>query len=298
MSWLSKPKPSAVPAEVAEERATLQNPGLPDTDLTQIGHMLFVNCGLTWVIHGPGSFEDCFREVASSAPIFHSTQVRPNGFANLNGRSDSLWIGFEGPNGSALAYYCFPECDSGFVLDKLVLPLKELGTDWSLDMVTVNAQAPISLAERLIGARAVSPWSIAPLAHLAPKEVPAAQIPELLKSRLQDDGWEKLNDSLFRIVVAVEDDRTQILYFSVFNNDKFALLSPVGDSVNNALPALLQGREFDSFKLEMIEGTIYLADSMPSGPPSPSISEIRGRSVALAAYADRIEGDLSVEDRY
>jgi hypothetical protein len=147
----------------------LRDPGLPDSDLNQIGYSLFTACGLTLMLFGPGSLEDCFAAVSKAAPVFLDTRALGTGVGTLGNRDDGYWMGYEGPLGAAVAYFCLLECDLHYVRINIMDPLKDIGGIWAFDLGSVGAEVPSEAWAILAEARAVPVWAINALGSIGPE---------------------------------------------------------------------------------------------------------------------------------
>jgi hypothetical protein len=284
--------------DAASGSATLADPGYPDGSLTQITYGLLKACGLSYVVSGAGALDDLFDALRSIAPVFNTTQVKSSGIANLGGRSDSAWIGVEGPNGSAIIYYVFPDADSGFVLDKIGMLLPELSDPWDWGIATVDASVPLASLNILQTSKAVEAWNIRGLEALAPATPANTPMPASLAAALEAEGWDVIEGAVYKSVVPGEDARTQLLFLSVWDREHIGLMSPVADSPDGSIPDILRGRDFGDYRLDVMGDMVMLVDLLPYGPPAPSLDTVHSRGLALGKYADQVEAALSIEDVY
>lgn len=277
---------------------TLPDPGFPDGDLTQLGYKLFEACGLTYVSYGPIGIEDHVRLLVDHAPAFSTTVASLSGSGTLGGRDDSAWIGFAGPEGSVVAYFAFPDADSGFLLEKVGDPIATMPEPLKWNLATVGAQVPTGVAKIFASGKAVPIWDLPGFADTRPAGKGSVQIPALLASRLNELGWNEIGENLFKGVVSTTPDRSQVLFFTSYNSDSFALMSPVSESLDGTVPEFLRGHSFGTYKLDVVAELVMLCDLLSAGPPSPAVEAIMDAGMALANFADRLEGDLSMEDKF
>jgi hypothetical protein len=285
---------------ISGESITLPDPGYPENDLTQVGYKFLHACGMTLLFWNRTTLADCFTKISATAPDFLDSQVLPNGVGKLRGRDDSAWLAYEGPDGALVAFFCFPDMDSMFMLRNIMQPLEKLPSPWSSSIGTVNANVPTEVAAILKTARAVPAWELPGLEHAKPDSAAAPTFPALLRDRLIDSGWELLagDGDIFRAVVNTDVGRTQLLFFGRISTDHFGIMSPIAQSPDGTVPPSIRGLQFDGYEIDTIAGMVVLVDRLPAGPPSPPLEEINTRGVKLASYADRVEADLSTEDTY
>jgi tetratricopeptide (TPR) repeat protein len=154
-------------AMVDDVSGDMENPGLPDQDLTQAAYSMMQTLEVTWLVYGPDSLAECFRAVSAVAPVFLQTQGVGLGVGSIGGRTDSFWLGFQGRHGSVLAYFCNSASwvqDHPFLLDEVVRPLGNLPDSWHWGRAVVG-NMPSAAADILTGSRAVPVWDISGLEH-------------------------------------------------------------------------------------------------------------------------------------
>ena len=297
MAWFSNNKDRA--NEHSQEQSVfLNDPGLPDSDLTQLGYQLFKDCGCTYIVFGKSNISDCFNALSSVAPVFLNTKVTNIGLGIINGQENSGWVGFESNEGSVIAYFVFPEDDSDFSITQIAMRLKNLPTLWQFKIGTVNASVPFEVARIMCNAKAVPVWDMPGFDSYRPVDSSMTTFPDLLRQQILDTGATLINENLFRVTLGITDTRTQVLLLSAWTNNSFAFLSPIADSLDGSIPESLRGRDFGKYTLDVVENRVYLVDFLPAGPPSPTMQEIMDCGLNLAHFADKIESEISLEDNY
>lgn len=280
------------------ENVTLADPGYPATDLTEIGYQLIYNCGFTIFVYGQGTAADCFATVKAAAPSFQTTRALPSGLANLGGRDDSCFLFFEGDRGALLAYSIFPNGDSHFSTTAVLQPFDRLPKSWVRGIGTVNAVVPPEVASIFATARAVAIWDIPGLEQLHPNPASRQPLPEPFLQRLSADGWERTDNDIFKATVSTKDGRSQLVFLAQWNPSTLAIFSPIADSPDGTIPQRLRGNTFDGYDLDVLADMVVLVNKIPFGIPTPEIDVLRAEAITLATYADRVEADLSSEDKY
>ena len=108
----------------------LNDPGLPERDLTQITHRMLTDCGLTYVAYGPGPVADLYAEFRRVAPALSRCVPEPVGYATFRDSDEIALLGLESDRGSAIAVLLFPGADVEFAMKHLHEPLKSLASPW------------------------------------------------------------------------------------------------------------------------------------------------------------------------
>lgn len=274
---------------------TLADPGHPESDLRHHTYRLFDACGLTWVFHSRGPVNDLFASLRTVAPLFNQASSLPVGLGSF-GVGGLMWSAFEGPHGSAIAIFCFPDADSGLLLDHLIFPMEKKATHVERSMVSVGGNTDARVHEIISSATVVSPWELEGMRHLRPPSNDSAPFPGLLGSALEGAGWQRLDEDLFKSVAPGSPGRTQLVFFARHSVGFFAAMSPVASSPDGTVPAPLQGLTFGSYELDVLGDLALLIAKIPAGPPSPTLDDIHATCLELAVYADRVEADLGLED--
>jgi hypothetical protein len=137
---------------------------------------LSVSFDMTIAVHGPGSPDECFAQVARVAPAFTRSMAVEHGLGYINGDLTFPWSMVTGPAGSALLFFGHPDADSEWSFDHVLLPLlRELRSPWEAsvramdDLWTPEAAAVIDRARE-----ALPLWKLEALAHTRPRGTTAA----------------------------------------------------------------------------------------------------------------------------
>lgn len=146
----------------------LIDPGLSDNDLTQRVYGLITNCGLTFYAYGPGSVEELFDQVAHAVPDCLKSEAHRFGLGLLFGNNRMPWVMLHGDEGSAVAFFVFPESDTDYYAKHVSEPLDNLQSPWRSTLGTSTGDAKESLAKVINSARAVPIWDISAFAHTRP----------------------------------------------------------------------------------------------------------------------------------
>lgn len=141
-----------------------QNPELPVSELTRSGLRLLNEGTLAYLTYGPGSVRDCYRALSNVAPVFRSTQAAESGIGLIGGRTNAPWLGFEGNEGSVIAYFVSAKGDPKWDVDNILMRLTNLPGPWHSDICTAGS-LPASAAHILQSARAVPVWEIVDFEH-------------------------------------------------------------------------------------------------------------------------------------
>ena len=80
--------------------------------LRQVVSDLSVSFDMTIAVHGPGSPDECFAQVARVAPAFTRSMAVEHGLGYINGDLDRPRSMVTGPAGSALLFFGHPDADS------------------------------------------------------------------------------------------------------------------------------------------------------------------------------------------
>jgi hypothetical protein len=268
----------------------LPDPGRPENDLTQLGYQMFTACGLTVLSWGGVSLEQHMQLLVERAPVFGGTVVNPAGAGSLRGRDDGLWVGFEGPRGSVIAYFAIHRGDGGdfsdFVLNNVMNPVAELPHPLKWGIGTVGAKVPAGVAQILASALAVPLWELPPFTGQRPADQ-SLDLPKNLELGLIALGWQRIGDNGFRYDVALNRGGTQAVFFSPYNADSFAVVAPLDNSTNGAIPEALSGRSFGRYTLEGIADMVVLSERFAAGPPAPDPHAITAAGQAITLYAEQ-----------
>ncbi len=219
----------------------LQDPGGAETDLPQLAYGLLKACGLTIMSFGQIPLAQLTGLLLQFAPAFRSTEVRGAGVGFLGGEDGKLWMGFEGPHGSLIAYCGI--VDGDFTQSEVLKPVSSmpLPAQWGLGVI--GAQVPAAAARILAAARPVPLWDLQPFANQRPADQ-GAKMPPGLRAGLQSRGWQALGDNGFKLDVPLRRGGTQAVYFSPYDAETFAVIAPLDNSINGAIPEALRGRSF------------------------------------------------------
>lgn len=202
----------------------LPDPGLDDEDLAQLGYNLMKACGLTILAFGQYPLEQLVGLLLQHAPAFGNTEVRPAGIGSIAGHDDKLWMGFEGPYGSLIAFFAVGGGD--FVQEEVLRPVSSMVPQVQWGLGILGAQVPAPAAQILAGARPVRLWELQPFADQRPAGS-GVQLPPGLAAGLHARGWEAVSDNGFRLVVALRRGGTQAVIFTPFDAESFAVVAPL-----------------------------------------------------------------------
>lgn len=286
-------------AAADQAQVALRDPGLPQNDLRQMVHTCFQSVGLSLVVYGRGSVDECYDAIrAVASTIAHST-AHPNGLGYFAGQESLLMSALTSGDGSAIAVFALPGIDSNFMTDHLMMPIRGIRAPWAWALGISDGLIDSSAAGIIDGSQAVPIWNIRDLSHLEPVRTPTAQIPPLMHQGLVEAGWEKLEGALYKVVLTTTTaGRSQVVLFGQNTSTHFALSSPIAESPDGTLPPVLRGKSFGDYGVMLAGGLVLLVKSIPAGPPSPRLSDLAADAMALADFADRVEADLSKNDDF
>jgi hypothetical protein len=171
------PRAPARPRSVSHhDRPSPPDVGGAHGHLRQVVADLSVSFDMTIAVHGPGSPDECFAQVARVAPAFTRSMAVEHGLGYINGDLTFPWSMVTGPAGSALLFFGHPDADSEWSFDHVLLPLlRELRSPWEAsvramdDLWTPEAAAVIDRARE-----ALPLWKLEALAHTRPRGTTAA----------------------------------------------------------------------------------------------------------------------------
>jgi hypothetical protein len=171
------PRAPARPRSVSHhDRPSPPDVGGAHGHLRQVVADLSVSFDMTIAVHGPGSPDECFAQVARVAPAFTRSMAVEHGLGYINGDLTFPWSMVAGPAGSALLFFGHPDADSEWSFDHVLLPLlRELRSPWEAsvramdDLWTPEAAAVIDRARE-----ALPLWKLEALAHTRPRGTTAA----------------------------------------------------------------------------------------------------------------------------
>lgn len=241
-----------------EATAVLPDPGLPEHDLTQLAYQGFKACGLTILSYGNVSLEQHTQLALNHVPALRNSEVKPIGGAFLAGRDD-LWIGFEGPRGSVIAYFVLGGSDGDFIHDSILKPMSALPPPVQWGLGTLGASVPADVARILTDARAVPLWELSAFATQRPPD--DLQVPPQLAAGLQQGGWEKLADSGFKIDVPLISGRTLAAFFAPHGSESFVLMVPIDKY--EEIPDESRSRSFGEYELGVLDDMAVLRKLYP-----------------------------------
>lgn len=274
------------------------DPGRPHGSLRQRAHEMITGCDLTYIVHGPGTIDECLREFVSNSPALQRSTALDQGIGMFAGDDQRPFIAFRGINGVAVAVCCLPGVDARALGSEVAEPLEYLERPWMWSVATLGGVTDPAVATVIDVAEAVPMWATREFAHLRPATRAPVVVPGPLAEGLTRAGWERLEASVFRCQVSTGDGRTQLVQFGPWNDRTFSLTSPVAMSVDGSLPAILRRARFDDYRLDVVDGLVVLVRLMAAGPPFPLIDEIASAALRLAAFADRVKADVSMSDDY
>lgn len=160
---------------VQEEWVPAPDPGRPESDLTQRMFGMMRAAGMSLVVHGPGSAEDCFQAVTAAAPVFGDSGEVGGGFGTVNGPGHP-WMIASGPSGSVFAFFLSPDADIHFFTTQIADRLKNVAAPWRLSTVTHLGTWPRSLAEDFVNAEAQPMWTLTRFARHRPDPPPEPSV--------------------------------------------------------------------------------------------------------------------------
>lgn len=105
----SAPHSHVSPHRATERRAddgptvALTDPQLPENEPLQTLYKIISTVPFTFLVYGPGDLAQCFREVSTGAPVFHTTEALTKWAGQFPGQKGIHWLGLNGPNGAAIA---------------------------------------------------------------------------------------------------------------------------------------------------------------------------------------------------
>lgn len=286
-------------AAADDPKVTLPDPGRPEKDLKQLGYQLFKACGLTYLTWGALPIEEHLQVVLQQIPGIRNATVNSIGGGTQGSQDnpDGMWMAYDGPQGSVLAYHVMQSSD--FVLQDVAmrLPLIAEPVKWSIS--TVGAEVPAGVAQILAGARAVPLWELSAFAgqRFGADDL---KVPASLASGLQSLGWSHIDngDDGYKLDVPLNRGGTQAVFFTPYDAQSFAVVAPLDSSVNGAIPEALRGQTFRHYSLEVIADVIVLCERFPAGPPAPDPSAVTAAGRAVTHYAEQRFAGPPTEDHH
>lgn len=257
---------------------TLPDPGLTEHDLRQLAYRAFSAFGMTLLSFANLKLEQLTRLLLQHAPVFGDTIVRPSGFGSPAGHDDSLWIGFEGPHGSVIAY--FASSDGDFVNTNVLMPMSALPPPAKWGIGTLGARVPAEVAHILDDARVVPLWELSAFADQRPAA--ELEVPVQLAADLVDDGWETDGDGGFKTDVVVAPGQTLAVFFGAYYTASFGLMTPIDK--DEYVPAEMRARSFGRYQLDVVAEMAVLCQRYPAQGPVPSAQALTADAKALATY--------------
>ncbi|EHB48714.1 hypothetical protein MycrhDRAFT_5555 [Mycolicibacterium rhodesiae JS60] len=282
------PQSSGQRKAAADDRdVTLPDPGRPENDLKQLGYQLFKACGLTYLTWGALPLEQHLQAVLQQIPGMRNATVNSVGGGTQGSQDnpDGMWMAYDGPQGSVLAYHVMQSND--FVLHDVAMRLPLITDPVKWGIATVGAEVPAGVAQILAGARAVPLWELSAFAGQRSADE-SLDVPPTLASGLLALGWTQVdNDNGFRLDVPLNRGGTQAVFFTPYDAQSFAVVAPLDSSVNGAIPEALRGRTFRHYSLEVIADMIVLCERFPAGPPAPDPGAVTAAGRAVTLYAEQ-----------
>ena len=155
-----------------------------------------------------------------------------------------LWAGFEGPQGSVIAYFAIHRGDgadfSDFVLNNVMNPVAELPHPLKWGIGTVGAKVPAGVAQILASARVVH-CGVAAVYRSAPSRPKPRRTNKFElgpdRAGLATHRRQRFPDTMWRSIRG-----TQVVFFSPYNADSSGRGRPTDNSTNGAIPEALSGR--------------------------------------------------------
>jgi hypothetical protein len=274
-------------AAADDPTVTLPDPGRPENDLKQLGYQLFKACGLTYLTWGALPLEQHLHAVLQQIPGIRNATVNPIGGGTQGSQDnpDGMWLAYDGPQGSVLAYHVMQSND--FVLQDVAMRLPLIVDPVKWGIATVGAEVPAGVAQILAGARAVPLWELS--AFAGQRSVgESLYVPPTLASGLLALGWTRIDDDNgFRFDVPLNRGGTQAVFFSPYDVRSFAVVAPLDNSVNGAIPEALRNQTFRQYSLEVIADMIVLCERLPAGPPPPDPDTVTAAGRAITLYAEQ-----------
>ena len=180
MSWFSRKK-TQTEAQApthdqlrqprSEAQAAPPDPGRLEHDLTQRMFGMLQACGMTLLVHGPGTAEECFDAACAVAPALARAGEVGGGIGTIGGSSAHPWMIAAGPSGALLACFLTPDADIHFITTQLSDRLQRIQPPWRLSMIMRTAGTwPQSAAEDFAQATALPMWTLTRFAHFRPAE--------------------------------------------------------------------------------------------------------------------------------
>ena len=274
-------KPAAPDAKV-----NLPNPGRPQGDLQQLGYEMFDACGLTYLMWGPIRIEQLVSKVLECIPSLRDATV--SGGCGRQGSEvspEGVWMAYDGPRGSLLAFHVFR--DSDFSIEEVGFKLKLLPDPVLWDIATVGAKVPAGVAEILNDARAVPLWELSTFSAQR-FNVEDLKVPANLGSELRALGWTHIDNggNGYKLDVPLNRGGIQAVFFTPYDAQSFALVAPLDKAVKGRVPDELRGRVFRHYSLEVIGDMTVLSEKFPAGPPIPDANDITVAGRELTLYVE------------
>lgn len=153
----------------------LQNPGLDEQHLTQIGHA-FLGRGFAYFVHGPGSLSECYRACASNMRVLDQGFASPVGLGGISqdgeGNGDVVWTGYENQAGSVILFFQMASAEVQFFLHSIAKPVGWVRDPWVSGKTGYQEVPPPEVLKIVNGTHATPVWEIAGLEHLRPGGAP------------------------------------------------------------------------------------------------------------------------------
>lgn len=133
----------------------LANPGLPSHSLDQLAYDLLEGSGIAVAVSGPFNLDDLVSDLSRVIPYFADSVPLENGLA-AHPDHQSLWVGLDGPMGSAVLLFIHPS-DARLVAREIVSLMPEVEPRWHRSTAS-NGDMEAAAAVHLEGANAVPAW--------------------------------------------------------------------------------------------------------------------------------------------
>lgn len=181
MNWFSRKKPISqerrgdpqghhFETQLTEPKVAPPDPGLPDDNLTQRMFGMLRACGMSLVVHGPGSAEECFAAAAAVAPALTGSFEVGGGLGAMHSAAHP-WMIAAGPSDALLACFLTPDADIRFFTEEVSDRLNKIGPPWRLSTVMhIDDTWPQTVARRFADASALPMWTLRRFAQLRPEQ--------------------------------------------------------------------------------------------------------------------------------
>ncbi|SEH46757.1 hypothetical protein SAMN04489835_0140 [Mycolicibacterium rutilum] len=267
----------------------LVNPGLPDDDAKQLAYRMFHACGLTLLSWGPRPLDEHVQGLLATAPAFRDTELSDAGAAELPG-VEGMWLGFEGPAGSMIAFFVTGGEGQG-IIDNLLKPIQRMPAEWNWAISTAGGEVPSGVATIFAGAQMVPLWQLSSFSGQAPAE--SVQVSPELGARLTATGWNQIDDHVYRQDLSVTGGGLQTMVFGPHGPGTLALLAPIGGAVDGAIPPQYRSRSYGRYRLDLASDIVVLYLPFPAETVEPTAETVNAEANQLADYAFRQADEIA-----